>query len=94
MMLLDSAEWYALERAGVGPEFLRSVKASLAAIEENPLRFPQIFHDARRAQVARFPFGVFFVIRHDTIYVFAIVHLHRNPKHWKQLAPPKNRKLP
>jgi hypothetical protein len=92
--LLESAEWYDMERTGLGPEFLRHVKSTLVTIGHGAARYPAIYRDARRAQVPMFPFGIFFVIRDETVFVFRIVHLHRHPKHWRKYLPPKKRRLP
>jgi toxin ParE1/3/4 len=87
-----SADWYHLQRLGLDIEFKRELDVTLTKIAELPHLFPQIHRDARRAQLERFPYGVFFVIRHGDIYVFAIQHLHRNPRVWKRLIPRKRRR--
>jgi hypothetical protein len=90
--LLASAEWYELERDGLGGEFVEAVDRVTDTIAEAPERYPVVYRDARRAQVERFPFGAFFVIRGDVVYVFSITHLHRNPRRWQRLIPPRPRR--
>ncbi len=92
--LWESADWYELERAGLGADLLREALSTLEAVAREPWRFPKVYRDARRAQTNRFPFGVFFVVRQNTVYVFGIVHLHRHPKHWKQHLPAKRHPQP
>ena len=73
-------EWYEEQREGLGTEFLTEVSTVIDAVQSEPLRFPAIFRALRRALVHRFPYGVFFVARADTIIVVAAMHLARNPR--------------
>jgi hypothetical protein len=34
--------------------------------------------------LGRFPYGVFFTIKAESIDVLAVLHLHRHPDHWKE----------
>jgi toxin ParE1/3/4 len=87
LMLLASAQWYEAQRVGLGGEFLAAVDAVVLAIENAPYRFPVVFKDARRAQLERFPYGVFYVLRHDDIYVYSVSHLHGDPRQWQRAVP-------
>jgi len=73
-------DWYEEQREGLGREFLAEVSAVIDEVQSEPLRFPAIFRTLRRALVHRFPYGVFFVARADTIIVVAAMHLARNPR--------------
>jgi len=37
----------------------------------------------RRCRTNRFPYGVIYQLRSDTLFVVAIMHLSRNPETWK-----------
>lgn len=73
-------DWYEEQREGLGREFLAEVSVAIDALQSEPLRFPAILRTLRRALVHRFPYGVFFVARADTIVVVATMHLARNPR--------------
>lgn len=80
----EAARWYEGERAGLGKSFLDRIELALGGITENPLRFPVIHRDLRRAMVQRFPYGLFFRIRPPAIIrVVAILHLTRDPQRWQ-----------
>jgi toxin ParE1/3/4 len=79
-----AAQWYEGESAGLGVAFLEVVEQALESIAENPLRFPVVHRDIRRALLIRFPYGVFFRIRSARIRVIAIVHLARDPSRWQK----------
>jgi plasmid stabilization system protein ParE len=78
----EAAHWYEQRSKGLGAAFLEIVEEAIAGIEENPLRFPLIHQDTRRALLKRFPYGVFFRLRSDRIRVLAVMHLSRSPDRW------------
>ncbi|MEK6794799.1 MAG: type II toxin-antitoxin system RelE/ParE family toxin [Spirochaetota bacterium] len=81
--LFESSLWYDEQRTGLGDEFIGCIEAKIAEIIRNPVAFPVIDLDVRRALIRRFPFGIFFTVRADTIYVVAILHLTRHEDTWK-----------
>jgi plasmid stabilization system protein ParE len=81
---MDAANWYNLKRDGLGNEFLLALEAKINVIGRNPLQFTVVYKDVRRALTERFPFGIFYIIEKDTIYVLAIIHTSRSPKVWKK----------
>jgi plasmid stabilization system protein ParE len=80
----EAARWYNNASAGLGEAFLDIVQQTLDAIVENPLRFPLVHRDIRRALLKRFPYGIFFRVRSDRIKLLAIVHLSRDPSRWQR----------
>jgi plasmid stabilization system protein ParE len=79
-----AAQWYEQRSRGLGAAFLEILEQTLAGIVENPLRFSVVHRDLRRALMKRFPYGVFFRLRADRIRVLAVVHLSRDPDHWRR----------
>jgi len=80
----EAARWYKNESPELGIAFLEVVQQTLQAIGENPLHFPLVYRDTRRALLRRFPYGIFFRIRPEQIKVIAIVHLSRDPNRWRK----------
>jgi toxin ParE1/3/4 len=80
----DAAVWYNSRSEGLGNEFLLSIDSKINAIKRNPNQFQVVYKNVRRALTERFPYGIFFIVENDTIYVLAIVHTRRNPKTWKE----------
>jgi len=87
--LLESAEWYELERVGLGADLLVEVDRAIDRIAEGPLRFPAVRGKVRRAQVDRYPFGVYFLLRPDRAVIFTVTHLSRDPAVWQNRIPRK-----
>lgn len=80
----ETAIWYNLQREGLGEEFLLALEAKLNEIQRNPNQCMTTYKNVKRAFLKRFPFGVFFIIEGNTIYILAIVHTSRSPKIWQK----------
>jgi toxin ParE1/3/4 len=76
-------EWYDLQKANLGEDFVYEVDKTLQIVLLNPLQFPKIKGMIRRALTQKFPFGIFFFVEEDIINVIAIMHCSRNPIIWK-----------
>ena len=81
--LAAAAEWYELQRSGLGHEFLDQVAAALDAIRSGPFSFPAVHRGARRALIKRFPFSIFYLIDTNDIVVIAVMHASRHPMKWQ-----------
>ena len=84
MDAMDAANWYNQRREGLGNEFLLALDAKFNSIKRNPLQFNLIYKNIRRALTERFPYGVFFIIENEIIYVLTIIHTSRSTKIWKE----------
>jgi toxin ParE1/3/4 len=82
----DACEWYNQRRAGLGRRFEAAVEGTLEMISASPESFPMVHRDVRRALVRRFPYGLFYRIRGETIHVLAVLHGRRDPARWKERA--------
>ena len=82
--LAAAANWYEQQRAGLGHEFLDQVLATFRSIAEQPLRYPVIRRNTRRALMGRFPFGVYFRVEEAHIVVLAVMHGSRHPGRWQR----------
>ena len=78
--------WYEGERVGLGAIFAAAVEATVTAILQNPLAYPRVKGDTRRALVRRFPYAVYFRPIDEEIIVLAGMHGRRNPQHWRPLS--------
>lgn len=82
--LIEAAVWYNLQREGLGDEFLLALEAKLNEIKRNPNQFTTTYKNVKRAFLKRFPYGLFFIIEGNTIYILAVVHTSRSPKIWQK----------
>jgi len=80
----DAANWYNEKREGLGSDFLLALEAALNAIQRNPNQYQVVYKELKRALTVRFPYGIFFTVEKDVIYVLAILHTSRSPNVWKK----------
>ena len=80
---VKTVSWYNNKSEGLGSEFLLALDAKINAIQRNPNHFQVVYKNIRRALTSRFPYGIFFIVENDTVYILAILHTSRNPKIWE-----------
>jgi plasmid stabilization system protein ParE len=81
--MIDAQDWYEGE-AGLGRRFREAVDAVTERMSANPLQFPVIQKNVRRALLRRFPYSLLFVIEEDALLVIACFHASRDPSHWQR----------
>jgi toxin ParE1/3/4 len=86
---LDSAAaYYERKGEGLGREFLAEVKAAVARIQQNSLRYPLYKRTRYRfTSVKRFPYVVIYRDFDDYIWIVAVVHGRRRPGYWSSRKP-------
>lgn len=76
----EAAHWYEIRQSGVGKRFLNEIRQTLHAISENPLRFPVIVENVRRALLHKFPYSIYFLNEKETVEIIAVLHQHRSTR--------------
>ncbi len=76
----EAYAWYESRVETLGEAFLRAVEACFARIVRNPEAHLIVHGRVRRARLHRFPYGVYYVIRDETIDVLAVYHGRRRPR--------------
>lgn len=85
---IEAARLYLNQQSStLGDRFLDDLAERLAAIADDPLRFPKIetlpeTEPYRRALLTVFRYAVIFEIVDDTIVVIAVAHTSRAPNYW------------
>jgi len=78
--------WYEDRQPGLGEHFLDEYQATLHRITTTLERWRKILDDNRKLNFHRFPYAIVYEVRDDTLYVKAVMHLHRRPFYWKERA--------
>ena len=81
--LFAAIDWYEARSTGLGADFAAEIYATVQRAASMPLAWPRIDGDVRRALANRFPYGVLYAPRNDSIYVLAVMHLSRRPTYWQ-----------
>ena len=79
----SARQWYEEQRLGLGIEFAKAIDEAVERIASNPLAFPAVHGETRRAVVRRFPYGIYFRVSADMIIVTAVMHGRRHPRRWQ-----------
>ena len=80
----EAALWYELRSQGLGADFLHAVDVSFEQIRRSPESFQQIYKNARRARIRRFPYVAYFVSTASRIQLVACLHAKRDPRLWQR----------
>lgn len=67
-------------------EFVSEIDRAVLRACETPQQFPIVLRDVRQVRVPRFPYSIFFRVKHDRLVVLAIFHARRDPLVWRERA--------
>ena len=81
--LTDAISYYNIQSEGLGYEFAAEVKRTLERIVQYPDAWPKLSKRTHRCRTNRFPYGVIYQIRKETLLIVAVMHLAREPETWK-----------
>lgn len=79
-----SVEYYEQCQSGLGLEFAEEVYAAIGRIIQYPAAWSTLSKNSRRCLVNRFPCGVIYQVKSNTIRIIAVAHLNRRPGYWKK----------
>jgi plasmid stabilization system protein ParE len=68
----------------LGRRFYHEITSVFRRIIEHPLRYKQFDPPARRLFANGFPYAVVYVVRPDTLWIIAVMHVRREPGYWKE----------
>lgn len=81
--LREAARYYQSQKKGLGRRFLTAIRDATNRIQTFPLLYRSIEEDVRQCRVLRFLYGLIYRIGAERIEIIAVMHLHRDPGHWK-----------
>ena len=78
----EAWEWYEAAQTGLGGQLRTEIRDALLQISAFPAAWPEQTQRTRRIRLTRFPYGIVYQVRKDTVFVVAFMHLHRKPDYW------------
>ena len=86
-----AVEYYEQCQSGLGLEFAEEVYAAIARIIEYPDVWSPMSRNTRRCLTNRFPYGIIYRIKNNSLHIIAVANLHRRPDYWKERIVPNHR---
>jgi len=80
---LEARAWHESRRVGLGREFGQAIDTLVARIVDNPLLFPRVHVETRRAVLSRFRYAIYFRETDDQIVILAI-HGRQHQSRWQE----------
>ncbi len=81
--LLEAVAYYNTQSEGLGYEFAVEVKKTIERIVQYPEAWFPLSKRTRRCRTNRFPYGIIYQVRNNTVIIVAVMHLSRHPQTWK-----------
>jgi plasmid stabilization system protein ParE len=82
----EAADFYDLERPGLGIEFVDAVYEALGDLLDYPESCPIHLGETRKLVLERFPYSILYWTDGATIAVSAVAHQRRRPGYWEDGA--------
>jgi toxin ParE1/3/4 len=76
--IADAINWYEDQQPGLGVEFARDLLVHYRHLVRDAEQYAVRFADVRRMNLDRFPYGLFYVIRENEIWLLAVLHASRD----------------
>ena len=80
--LNEAIDYYESIQPGLGIDLAEEVQQAIARATSFPQAWSFIRKPVRRSLVKRFPYGILYVEREASIFVLAVMNLHREPDYW------------
>lgn len=81
--LLDAVAYYNVQSEGLGYELAAEVKRTIERIIQYPDAWFSLSKRTRRCRTNRFPYGILYQIKNNTVIIVAVMHLSRHPQAWQ-----------
>lgn len=78
--LYNALEWYKDQNDNLPLKFMTIINNSLERIQKNPEHYQKRYFEIRILFTKKFPYGVYYTVEENSIYVHAILHTKQNPK--------------
>lgn len=82
----EAAEYYEEQVVGLGDDFIDEVEKVLSLIEQQPTAGSKITKTERRFLISRFPYGIIYSVKDESITILAVMNLKRKPGYWDSRA--------
>jgi plasmid stabilization system protein ParE len=79
----EAVEWYELQSRGLGMNFRQIVRDQVRKLAKHPTWYLKESDDIYKVYVPRFPYKILYTTEEDEMVIWAIAHMHREPRYWQ-----------
>ena len=79
----ETIDYYNSESEGLGDEFLQEILSTIVRIVNYPNAWHPLSKNTRRCQTRRFPYGLVYTAKENSILIISVSNLHRKPNYWQ-----------
>ena len=80
---ISAIVYYDNSKPGLGADFAIEIHSAIENVATFPMGWPILADGLRRCLVHRFPYGIIYSRENDSIFILAVMHLHRDPEYWQ-----------
>lgn len=80
--LLEARDYYDNLVYGLGKLFVNEIERCLNIIKVNPLAYPVLQKNIRKAVLLKFPYSLLYKSEKETTIILAVMHQKRKPQYW------------
>jgi plasmid stabilization system protein ParE len=80
--LNEAIDYYESVQPGLGVDLADEAQQAIVRAAKYPRAWSIIRKPVRRSLVKRFPYGILYVEHRDSIFILAVMNLHREPDYW------------
>ncbi len=82
--LQEAYSYYESCGEGLGRDFLQCIETVAHTIQVNPHLYRAIHKNIMRCMLNKFPYGVYYTIKNETVVIVAVMHVRRDPIRWQK----------
>ena len=79
----QAVQYYLEQNNKAAQAFIDAIEETIYRIRETPTRYPIVDEEIRQNKKKKFPYGILYSIKQDSILILAIMHCSRKPGYWK-----------
>ncbi|UGU14721.1 type II toxin-antitoxin system RelE/ParE family toxin [Sinomicrobium kalidii] len=78
--IVEAIAWYAEQAEHLPKAFIKELDKGIEDLKANPKHYQRRYKQIRISFLQRFPYGIYYTIENDTVFVHAVLHSKRNPE--------------
>ncbi|MBI6118562.1 type II toxin-antitoxin system RelE/ParE family toxin [Salegentibacter maritimus] len=76
----ETVKWFYSHATHLTELFLKEISKSMEILKENPKHYQKRYNSIRVCFTEKFPFGIYYTIENNIVFVHAVLHTKRDPK--------------